>query len=41
MRDAFDITIDEMMARMKRIRNGENLIWKGDDWDEDFAANDL
>jgi hypothetical protein len=40
MRDAFDITIDEMTARMRRIKNGENLIWKGDDKDEDFAAND-
>jgi len=38
MRDAFDITIDEMIARMRRIKNGENLIWKGDDRDEDFDS---
>ena len=38
MRDAFDITIDEMMARMRRIKNGENLIWRGDDRDEDFDS---
>jgi len=38
MRDVFDITIDEMMARMRRIKNGENLIWRGDDRDEDFDS---
>ncbi|KAJ1265234.1 hypothetical protein BS78_08G063600 [Paspalum vaginatum] len=42
MRDAFDITLDEMMARMRRIKNGENLVWKGDDTDEaaEVTAND-
>ncbi|OEL38754.1 putative xyloglucan galactosyltransferase GT14 [Dichanthelium oligosanthes] len=40
MRDAFDITIDGMMDRMRRIKNGENVILKGDDGDEAMAAND-
>uniref|UniRef100_A0A804N4A1 Exostosin GT47 domain-containing protein n=1 Tax=Zea mays TaxID=4577 RepID=A0A804N4A1_MAIZE len=42
MRDAFDIIIDEMIARMRRIKNGEQLIWKGDgeDRDEDLIASD-
>ncbi|EEC69035.1 hypothetical protein OsI_37846 [Oryza sativa Indica Group] len=39
MRDAFDITFDEIMARMRRIKNGEILGWKLDG-DDDVVAKD-
>uniref|UniRef100_A0A0D9XXW4 Exostosin GT47 domain-containing protein n=1 Tax=Leersia perrieri TaxID=77586 RepID=A0A0D9XXW4_9ORYZ len=39
MRDAFDITFDEVMARMRRIKNGEILGWKLDG-DDDVVAKD-
>ena len=40
MRDAFDITMDGVMDRMRRIRNGEDVTLKGDDSDEAMGAND-
>jgi hypothetical protein len=41
MRDAFDITMDGVMDRMRRIKNGEDVVLKGyDDSDEAMAAND-
>ncbi|RCV15908.1 hypothetical protein SETIT_3G095600v2 [Setaria italica] len=41
MRDAFDITMDGVMDRMRRIKNGENVVLKGyDDSDEAMAASD-
>uniref|UniRef100_A0ACD5WG00 Uncharacterized protein n=1 Tax=Avena sativa TaxID=4498 RepID=A0ACD5WG00_AVESA len=33
MRDAFDIAFDEVMARMRKIKNGEDLGWSVDDND--------
>ncbi|KAF0921865.1 hypothetical protein E2562_020327 [Oryza meyeriana var. granulata] len=39
MRDAFDITFKEVMARMRRIKNGEILGWK-QDGDDDVVAKD-
>ena len=40
MRDAFDITMDGVMDRMRRIKNGEDVTLKGDDSDEAMGAND-
>jgi xyloglucan galactosyltransferase MUR3 len=31
MTDAFDIAMDRVMERMRKIKNGENLVWKDDD----------
>ncbi|KAL6641725.1 hypothetical protein ACP70R_019906 [Stipagrostis hirtigluma subsp. patula] len=28
MRDAFDVAMDKVMERMRRIKNGEELVWK-------------
>lgn len=39
MRDAFDIAIDGVMARMRRIKNGEDLGWKDDDADHVVAKD--
>ncbi|KAF8736839.1 hypothetical protein HU200_014294 [Digitaria exilis] len=42
MRDAFDITMDGMMDRMRRIKNGEDVALKGEDDSDEaaMAAND-
>ncbi|TVU51423.1 hypothetical protein EJB05_02854, partial [Eragrostis curvula] len=34
MDDAFDIAMDRVMERMRRIKNGENLEWKDDESDQ-------
>ncbi|XP_040385142.1 xyloglucan galactosyltransferase KATAMARI1 homolog [Oryza brachyantha] len=39
MRDAFDITFDEIMGRMRRIKKGEILGWK-QDGDDDVITKD-
>ncbi|TVU07948.1 hypothetical protein EJB05_41326 [Eragrostis curvula] len=33
MKDGFDIAMDALMARMKRIKNGEDMGWKTDNTD--------
>nr|CAB3463362.1 unnamed protein product [Digitaria exilis] len=42
MRDAFDITMDGMMDRMRRIKKGEDVVLKGEDesYEATMAAND-
>jgi xyloglucan galactosyltransferase MUR3 len=40
MRGAFDITMDGMMDRMRRIKNGEDVTLKGDGSDEAMGDND-
>ncbi|KAL5205636.1 hypothetical protein ABZP36_033845 [Zizania latifolia] len=39
MRDAFDISFDEIMGRMRRIKNGDVIGWK-EDGDDDVVTKD-
>jgi xyloglucan galactosyltransferase MUR3 len=39
MKDGFDVAMDALMDRMRRIKNGEDVGWKGDDDGEAVLAN--
>lgn len=40
MDDGFDVAVDAVLDRMRRIKNGEDVGWKGDDEEGSIVAND-